>query len=244
MAKKSIYAGSGANDLGAFDLYGNAKQNKNALLSMQQFLNGTNSGAKIKENGLWGAETQGAWDKFNAAPSAVAQTTSAVASQPAIQTTTPAVVAVPYTQDMYTADGAFNQKGIDAFLSNPVSDGAITGQGVGLYNGTLNGKATQFTNDNLHTADAGSITSATLDGTSYSNGKQDQWVNGLSNFEALQGAAGLGSLAMNLYGMLGENGTNAVNKKNMQLMYQQIANNKDIMKTRTERARDIKKYFG
>lgn len=80
--------------------------------------------------------------------------------------------------------------------------------------------------------------------TKTGNGSGGQWVNGLSNFEALQGVAGLGNLGMSLYGMFGENGTNAVNKKNMQLMDQQIANNKDIMKTRTERAGDIKKYFG
>lgn len=140
-------------------------------------------------------------------------------------------------------NGAFNADDMAKYLSSPVSDEAMKGQGVGQYNGTLNGVQTQFTNDNLHTADAGSIKSASLDGTTY-GGSNDQWVNGLSNFETLQGVAGLGNLAMGLYGMFGENGTNAVNKKNMKLMDQQIANNKDIMRTRTERAGDIKKYFG
>lgn len=139
--------------------------------------------------------------------------------------------------------GAFNSDDMSKYLSSSISDKAMAGEGVGQYNGTLNGVQTQFTNDNLHTADAGSIKSASLDGTTY-GGSGGQWVNGLSNYEALQGVAGLGNLGMSLYGMFGENGTNAVNKKNMQLMDQQIANNKDIMKTRTERAGDIKKYFG
>lgn len=70
------------------------------------------------------------------------------------------------------------------------------------------------------------------------------WVDGLSNFETLQGAAGLGGLAMNAYGMFGSGGTMDVNKKNIELMNQQLANNRDVMATRTARAKDISSAFG
>ena len=185
-------------------------------------------------------------------PSVVAQTTANAFNanpQPA-PTVSTANSAQPTTfssglfgKDPTLNNGAFNSDDMAKYLSSPVSDKVMAGDGVGLYNGTLNGVQTQFDNSNLHTADAGSIRSASLDGTTY-GGSNDQWINGLSNFETLQGAAGLGNLAMGLYGMFGENGTNAINKKNMQLIDQQIANNRDIMKTRTERAADIKKYFG
>lgn len=114
----------------------------------------------------------------------------------------------------------------------------------GIYLGTLNGKSSMFNDNDLHTADAGSITTAKLDGQTFGDTDSKQWVNGLSNYETLQGVAGLGSLGMNLYGMFGSGGTREVNKKNIELMDQQIANNRDIMRTRTERAGDIKKYFG
>jgi hypothetical protein len=55
---------------------------------------------------------------------------------------------------------------------------------------------------------------------------------------AIMGAGQLG------LGVLSYLDNKAMNKKNSELIDQQIANNQDIMKTRTERAADIKKYFG
>lgn len=235
--KKPLYSGAGTTGLGAFDLYGNAKQNKNALLSMQQFLNASNPTAKIKEDGVWGDETQGAWDRFNASPSVVAQTTA----NTAVQSVKP--------NDSHTTVGGFGGQGT-----------AIPGGGYSYTADPFGGKLDGFSglsndakNDVLY--EIGKMDSYTpeqlkkLEGLDTSSlittpAKSDQWINGLSNFETLQGAAGLGNLAMGLYGMFGENGTNAVNKKNMQLMDQQIANNRDIMATRKARAADIKKYFG
>lgn len=72
----------------------------------------------------------------------------------------------------------------------------------------------------------------------------NSWVDGMSNYETAQSAAVLGNALISGYGTFGPDGTMDVNKKNIELMDQQIANNKDIMKTRTERAGDIKKYFG
>ena len=56
-------------------------------------------------------------------------------------------------------------------------------------------------------------------------------------------SGGLGA-ANTVLGALSYFDNKALNKKNMQLIDQQIANNQDVMKTRTERAGDIKKYFG
>jgi len=74
-------------------------------------------------------------------------------------------------------------------------------------------------------------------------GNSSSWVNGLSNFETLQGVAGIGGLAMNAYGMFGSGGTMDVNKKNIDLMNQQIANNKEEMANRKGFRADIKSAF-
>jgi len=62
-----------------------------------------------------------------------------------------------------------------------------------------------------------------------------QWATGMQ--------AGLGAVN-GIFGAMSYFDNKAMNKKNMQLVDQQIANNQDVMKTRTERAGDIKKYFG
>ena len=57
------------------------------------------------------------------------------------------------------------------------------------------------------------------------------------------GNLGLGAV-QGITGVLSYMDNKKVNKKNMQLMDQQIANNQDIMSTRKARASDIQKYFG
>jgi hypothetical protein len=55
--------------------------------------------------------------------------------------------------------------------------------------------------------------------------------------------AGMGAAQLGL-GVLSYLDNRDMNKKNSELIDQQIANNQDIMNTRTQRAHDIKKYFG
>lgn len=237
--KKPLYSGAGTTGLGAFDLYGNAKQNKDALLSMQQFLNASNPATKIKEDGIWGSETQGAWDRFNASPSVVAQATTANATMVPDQhdSGNGAIVGIPLSTFPAPTNSGW---GFMDASSNDAKNEAL--YRIGENWGNLSEADQAEAAGKLTGLDTKSLVGSDI--TKTGNGSGGQWVNGLSNFETLQGVAGLGSLGMNLYGMFGSGGTKEVNKKNIELMDQQIANNRDIMKTRTERAGDIKKYFG
>ena len=69
------------------------------------------------------------------------------------------------------------------------------------------------------------------------------WVDGMSNYETMHGAAGLGGLAMNAYGMFGDGGTMDVNKKNIELMDQQLLNNREEMANRKGYRADIARTF-
>jgi hypothetical protein len=76
----------------------------------------------------------------------------------------------------------------------------------------------------------------------YNQNKLDQGRLDNQQFSTYAGA-GMGAAQLGL-GVLSYLDNKAMNKKNSELIDQQIANNQDIMKTRTERAADIKKYFG
>jgi hypothetical protein len=76
----------------------------------------------------------------------------------------------------------------------------------------------------------------------YNQNKLDQGRLDNQQFSTYAGA-GMGAAQLGL-GVLSYFDNKAMNKKNSELIDQQIANNQDIMKTRTERAGDIKKYFG
>jgi hypothetical protein len=88
-----------------------------------------------------------------------------------------------------------------------------------------------------YTAGGGKSTEA-----QWQTGNNDAMRNENQQFANYAGA-GMGAVQTGL-GVLSYFDNKAMNKKNMQLIDQQIANNQDVMKTRTERAGDIKKYFG
>jgi hypothetical protein len=89
---------------------------------------------------------------------------------------------------------------------------------------------------------AGNTFGADYTDAQYNTAKFDQGRLDSQNFSNYAGA-GMGAIQTGL-GVLSYFDNKAMNKKNMQLIDQQIANNQDVMKTRTERAGDIKKYFG
>lgn len=74
--------------------------------------------------------------------------------------------------------------------------------------------------------------------------KQSQAQQGVNNQQWAMGAQALMGAGQLGLGALSYFDNRALNKKNIELMDQQIDNNKDIMQTRRERAGDIKKYFG
>ncbi len=74
--------------------------------------------------------------------------------------------------------------------------------------------------------------------------KQTQAQQGINNQQWATGVqAGLGGVNA-ILGAMSYFDNKAINKKNMALIDQQIANNQDVMRTRTERAGDIKEFFG
>ena len=93
--------------------------------------------------------------------------------------------------------------------------------------------------------DTGKIMLKPAEGTSLNEYiDQTQKQQGVNNQQWATGMqAGLGAVN-GIFGAMSYFDNKAMNKKNMQLVDQQIANNQDVMKTRTERAGDIKKYFG
>jgi hypothetical protein len=80
------------------------------------------------------------------------------------------------------------------------------------------------------------------DEVTWRNSNNDAMRNDNQQFANYAGF-GLGAVQTGL-GILSYFDNKEMNKKNMKLIDQQLANNQDIMKTRTERAGDIKKYFG
>lgn len=79
----------------------------------------------------------------------------------------------------------------------------------------------------------------------YNTAKFDQGRLDSQNFNNYAGLGlGAAQFATSLYSTFGSGGSMDMNKKNIELMDGQIANNNDIMATRKARAADIAKYFG
>jgi len=147
----------------------------------------------------------------------------------------------------------------------------LTGWGDGRSNGTTyqNSDGKWMTSGNITDSaskgtDFGSVSDAQkagfylptigADGTSIPSTMTDdkfataKFDQGRLDNQSFQNNIGLGmgaaQLGMGLFSTFGSNGSMAMNKKNMEVMDGQIANNNSIMDTRNARAADIKKYFG
>ena len=93
-------------------------------------------------------------------------------------------------------------------------------------------------------AENGVVTSP-ASGTSFDEYTKQMNAQKLSDNQTFSNYAGAGMGAVQTgLGVLNYFDQKAMNKKNSQLIDQQIANNKDIMGTRKARAADIQKYFG
>lgn len=231
-----------AYDYGVFSLYGNKKQNKNTIMDIQR-----ESG--VKADGIFGKDSQAAYGNMVNNPKVNGGSYQA---KDVMHTTPQSQWQGGYSDDYSkslvstVASTATNPTTADTSLAatayKPSTDLGGTSWWGGkdqTYAQSQNELSNSFHDYQTSTGDK------TTTFGDYQRNASDFARNENQQFNNYAGA-GLGALQLgaSLYSTFGANGSMAMNKKNMQLMDGQIANNNDIMATRSARAADISKYFG
>lgn len=241
---------------GSFNLYGNKKQNKKAIMDIQ-------SASGVKADGVWGPDSKNAYSNMFGDPTVVSNV---------VQQSAPTVNASHETIGGFGGLGTASNNGYsyapqasDIYTGSDFSkltneqQSAFASQG-----GTIGDTGNMIPGNNYQAKEGGSGFLGSLFGSdpkptfsdySSSGGTmtEPEWMKTQNeqryvDNQQFNNYAGLGlgaaQLGASLYSTFGANGSMAMNKKNMELMDGQIANNNDIMSTRKARAADIAKYFG